>query len=50
MAEKSKGKRPFGRTGHRREDTIKIVVRRIGCELGQKRVKWETCVSIIINY
>jgi hypothetical protein len=50
FAGKSKGKRPFRRTRRRREDNIKMDVRKIRRELGQNRVQWETFVNIIMSH
>jgi hypothetical protein len=47
---KSKGKRSFVRTKHRREDNIKMYVRKISCELGQNTVQWKTFVNIMMDH
>jgi hypothetical protein len=49
------GKRPLGRPWHRREDNIKMDLRKIGIDganwirLAQVRVQWQAFVRMIMN-
>ena len=52
---KREGKRPFGRSRHRWEDTIKMDLQEMGCEgmewidLAQDRDRWWALVKVVMN-
>jgi hypothetical protein len=49
------GKRPLGRRRHRREDNIRMDLRKKGIDglnwiqLAQDRVQWQACVNTVMN-
>jgi len=55
LVEKPEGKRPLGRTRHRREDNIKMDLHKVGCEgmewieLAHDRDRWHTLVNVVMN-
>ena len=52
---KPKGKRPLGRTRHRWEDNIKMVLQEVGCgsvdwiDLARDRDRWRALVNAVMN-
>jgi len=52
---KPEGKRPVGRPSHRWEDSIKMVLQKVGCggidwiELAQSRDRWRALVNVVVN-
>ena len=55
LVEKPEGKRPLGRTRHRREDNIKMDLHKVGCggmdwiDLAQDMDRWRALVSTVMN-
>jgi len=53
---KPEGRRPIGRTRHRREDNIKMNLQEVGCgdmdwiDLAEDRDRWQALVNAIMNY
>ena len=52
---KPEGRRPLGRSRHRREDNIRMNLWEVGCgcvawmELAQDRDRWRALVSVVMN-
>ena len=55
LVEKPEGKRPLGRTRHRREDNIKMDLQEVGSggldwiELAEDRDRWWALVTAVMN-
>jgi len=56
LVDKPEGKRPLGRTRHRREDNIKMDLQEVGwgvidgINLVQEKDRWQALVSAEINF